>query len=175
MLAALAGIEPVRPFERTAGDEIQGLIAEPGAVIAVLERALRAGDWSIGLGIGEIEQPIPPSVREARGTALLRARDAVDAAKKSATVRLAVRGPDADDLEALLRLVGMLVQRRTAAQWRVIDAVRAAPDRASAADRLGITVQAISKSLLTSGEDVVVATYPLLARLLNDADEGSAG
>lgn len=173
LLGALAAVETVLPFERTAGDEVQGLLGSPSSVLEAAELALRAGDWSIGLGLGTIEAPLPGSVREARGPALVRARDAVDAAKKAVAVRLAVRGgpaPAAGDLEALLRLVGVTVQRRTTAQWRVIDAVRAAGDRAGAARELGITVQAISKSLLTSGEDVVRDVYPLLARLLDEAD-----
>ncbi len=176
LLAALEAVETVLPFERTAGDEVQGLLASANGVIEAAELALRERDWSIGLGLGPIETPLPRSVREARGPALVRAREAVDAAKKAAAVRLAVRAGSVAaeaDPEALLRLVGATVQRRTPAQWRVIDAVRAAGDRGTAARGLGITVQAVSKSLLTSGEDVVRDVYPLLARLLDEVNGGT--
>ncbi len=172
LLALLARLDVILPFERTAGDEVQGLIAHPDGVIAAIECAMRSGDWSVGLGVGPIETPLPSSVREARGAALLNAREAVEAAKKSATVHIAVRG-GGDDLEAYFRLIGAVLRRRTAAQWRVIDAVDAAGNRATAATQLRITEQAISKSLLASGNDVVRDSYPLLARLLREADERS--
>ncbi|MFV0533454.1 MAG: hypothetical protein ACK5MR_07365 [Cumulibacter sp.] len=172
LLALLARLDVTLPFERTAGDEVQGLIAHPDGVIEAIEYAMRSGEWSVGLGVGSIESPLPSSVREARGVALLHAREAVEAAKKSATVHIAVRG-GGEDLEAYLRLIGAVLRRRTAAQWRVIDAVAEAGSRATAATRLRITTQAVSKSLLASGNDVVRDSYPLLARLLREADERS--
>ena len=176
LLDLLDDLDTVLPFERTAGDELQGMIAAPETVIAAVERVLRSRDWSVGLGIGSVERPLPGSVREARGEVLLRARDAVEAAKKVASVHLAVCGTSASaasEVEALLRLVGAVLRRRTAVQWKVIDAVTAAGSRTAAAERLGITVQAISKSLLASADDVVRDVYPLLARLLRAADERS--
>lgn len=178
LLEQLTTVQTVLPFERTAGDELQGLIASPDVAVEVLERVLRSGRWSIGVGIGEIDHPLPGSAREARGAALLHARDAVEAAKRMPSVHVAVRGSSARsaaDVESLLRLIGALVRRRTPTQWRVIDAVCAAQNRAAAARELGITVQAISKSLLASADDVVRDGYPLLARLLHEADERSRG
>lgn len=178
LLEALADVQTILPFERTTGDEVQGLLSLPVAVIDALERTLRSGDWSIGLGVGAVERPLPASVREARGPALLAARAAVERAKKVPTVRLAVDAATGDEvraheIEALMRLVGSVLQRRTPAQWRVVDAVRDHQDRAAAAEQLDITVQAISKSLLISNEDVVRDVYPLLARLLGETDGGS--
>lgn len=176
LLRRLATLDAVLPFERTAGDEVQGLLSSPEIVLAVIEQSLRLRDWSVGLGIGEIDGSLPASVREARGPALVRAREAVESAKRLPSVHIAVRGPSdsaASELEALLRLVGAVLRRRTAGQWRVIDAVAATDSRAEAAHRLGITVQAISKSLLASADDVVRDVYPLLARLLTEADERS--
>lgn len=193
LLRSLSAVQTVLPFERTVGDEVQGLLDSADAVLATVEATMRSGDWSVGIGLGEVETPLASSVRATRGEALLRARTAVEAAKKMPPVRIAVRGADdaetvpvARDIpgpaagiapvieaQALLRLVGLVLQRRKEGQWRVIDAVRAAPDRAAAADALGITVQSISKALITSGEDVVRDVYPLLARVLTDADERS--
>lgn len=177
LLDRLASVDAVLPFERTVGDEVQGLVREPEAVVAAVEQAFRARHWSVGLGIGPVELPLPRSVREARGPALLRARSALEAAKKVPSVRIAVAADDTDEraaeVQSLLRLVGSVVQRRTDAQWRVINAVRQAGDRGAAAERLGITVQSISKGLLAAGESVVADVYPLLARLLAELDERS--
>ncbi|WP_106848649.1 hypothetical protein [Blastococcus sp. Marseille-P5729] len=177
LLRLLAEVDACLPFERTAGDEVQGLLCDADAVIDAIERTMRSPDWSIGVGIGPVELPLPTSVRAARGPALVRAREAVEDAKKSTPVKLALHAgvPDArgSEIEALMRVVGVVLQRRKPAQWRVIDAVRQAADRAAAAAALGITVQAVSKSLLTSSEDVVLDVYPLLARLLSEADERS--
>src|SRR3712207_894415 len=73
---------PLRAFERTAGDEFQGLLDDPAQVVDVVLTLVRAGGWSIGVGTGEIEEPLPPSIREGRGPAFIFARNAVEAAKR---------------------------------------------------------------------------------------------
>ena len=73
----------LRPFERTAGDEFQGVLDHPAALAAVVERLLREGGWNIGIGIGEVEEPLPENARAGRGPAYLHAREAVTAAKSS--------------------------------------------------------------------------------------------
>ena len=92
-LVALADVEMLRPFERTAGDEFQGVLDDPAALAAVVERLLREDGWNIGIGIGEVEEPLPESTRAGRGPAYLHAREAVTAAK-SAPWRLRVAGDD---------------------------------------------------------------------------------
>ena len=92
-LVALADVEMLRPFERTAGDEFQGVLDDPAALAAVVERLLREESWSIGIGIGEVDEPLPESTRAGRGPAYLYAREAVTAAK-SAPWRLRVAGDD---------------------------------------------------------------------------------
>lgn len=176
LLALLSQVDAVLPFERTAGDEVQGLLDSADSVVAAFERVTRSGGWSFGLGVGPVDGPLPDSVRATRGPALLLARDAVEAAKKTPPAHCAVRAGDqqsAREVEALLQLLGLVLQRRTPAQWRVVDAVAATASRAQAAERLQVTVQAISKALLASADDVVRGVYPLLARLLDEADEGS--
>src|SRR4051812_16375621 len=95
-LAALAeAVTPLRAFERTAGDEFQGVLADPADVVDVVLRLVRAGDWSIGLGVGPVEEPLPRSTREGRGAAFILARAAVDAAKRRPQ-GIAVRGSEPD-------------------------------------------------------------------------------
>jgi hypothetical protein len=82
-LEALGAVPCLRPFERTVGDELQGLLDDPAALPAALELLLRDGGWNIGIGIGSVEAPLPDQARAGRGEAYLAARDAVTAAKSS--------------------------------------------------------------------------------------------
>ncbi|HRD60581.1 MAG TPA: transposase, partial [Nocardioides sp.] len=74
--AALADLSLLRPFERTAGDEFQGVVTDPAALAAAVERLLREDAWSIGIGIGTVEEPLPESTRAGRGPAYVHAREA---------------------------------------------------------------------------------------------------
>ncbi|HHU39797.1 MAG TPA: hypothetical protein GXZ45_11025 [Propionibacterium sp.] len=170
LLDALVDVATALPFERTVGDEVQGLLTDPAAVLEALLVALRDGHWSVGLGIGPVETPLPASVRAARGPALLDARAAVERAKTSGDVRVAVGSASdptgAADVEAVARLIGTLVGRRTDRQWTVIDAVDAAPTQRAAADALGVSPQNVSQALAASAIAAERAGYPVLVKLL---------
>lgn len=71
-----------RPFERTAGDEIQGALTDAASALRVVLWLLRTDRWHVGLGIGPVEEPVPTSVRSARGPAFHAARAAVEAARR---------------------------------------------------------------------------------------------
>lgn len=174
LLDGLAPVPTVLPFERTVGDEVQGLLDDADAVLAALLVVLRDGNWSVGLGIGPVETPLPDSVRAARGQALLDARAAVDRAKGAGEVRVAVVSashPDvAADVEAVAGLIGTLLRRRTDRQWAVVDAVDAAPTQRAAAETLGVSPQNVSQALAASAIAVERAVYPVLVRLLERAE-----
>ena len=73
-LAELAGVDGlVFQFERTAGDEVQGVCAAPQAVVDVVLRLTRMGGWRIGIGIGAIDEPLPSIVNEIERGVYLRA------------------------------------------------------------------------------------------------------
>ena len=118
------------PLERTVGDEVQMVLTDPRSTLMIVLEILRAGGWWIGLGIGSVNEPLPEHSREAAGPAFIRARAAVERAKsKAASVPLAVVGDGragtvAADAEALLRLLGAIVERRTAHGWEVVDLLR---------------------------------------------------
>src|SRR6476469_8935929 len=100
----------VRGFERTAGDEVQGVTDSPDAVIELALDLIRRGHWSIGIGIGPVEEPLPASTRAGRGPAFEAARVAVERAKR-APAKMAVEGGDparAADAEAALTLLALL-------------------------------------------------------------------
>lgn len=161
-------VRTVLSFERTAGDEFQGLLAEPADVVDVVLRLVRCGGWSIGVGAGPVQTPLPESTRAGAGSAYLCARRAVEAAKQR-PVRLAVRGvvpPDAADAQAVLSALAAVVERRSPQAWEAIELVGEGRTQADAAARLGISRQAVGQRLAAGLWDLERELRPTAARLL---------
>lgn len=191
-LAALPALGGGAAFERSVGDEVQGVLADPAAVVDVALHALRSGRWYVGIGVGQVFLASGASSREGSGTGFVAARRAVEAAKAAApliplsvvsgTIGKDVGGDSAGDegvracanAEAVLRLLGRLVQERTEAQWRVTDALRRlGPERhgqqKQVARELGISEQSVSRTLVRSGWQEEWAARPAAAMLLEYA------
>lgn len=152
-LDALADLAVLRSFERTAGDELQGVITDPDAVAAAVERLLRSGAWNVGLGVGAVDEPVPASTRAGRGPAFALARDAVTGAK-SALWRLRVEADRAEEgrhLETALWLWAALLARRTDGGWEVADLVDAGLRYDAVARELGISQSAVSQRAAAAG------------------------
>lgn len=151
-LAALAAVPCLLPFERTVGDEFQGLLDDPAALPAALEPLLRADTWNIGIGIGEVETPLPAQARAGRGAAYLSAREAVTAAKSSPW-RVRASGPTdaARALESAVWLWAALLARRTARGWEVADLVDQGLTYDETATRLSISQSAVSQRAAAAG------------------------
>ncbi|NHT16223.1 hypothetical protein [Cellulomonas sp. IC4_254] len=174
----LAGSGPgavVLPFERTVGDEVQAVLADADLVVAVALHLVRTGGWSVGIGAGVVDTPLPSTSRAGSGSAFIHAREAVEAAKsRLRSVPLAVRGPRADlaaEAEGVLTLLGSVVARRTAAGWTVVDRLTPRPGGPAArqedvAAALGISQQAVSARLRAALWAEEVAARPAAARLL---------
>jgi hypothetical protein len=181
------------PFERTVGDEVQGILAagRSGAQLAVdiALHLLRDQGWSIGIGVGSVEGPLPAVSREARGFAFYRARDAVERAKaRGRGTSVAVEGlpptatrPDlAAEVEALLRLLAAVRARRTPQGWEVADTLASLEDKPgrqrAAAQLLDISEQAVSQrvraALWQEEEAVLPVAVRLLAELSSSVGEG---
>jgi hypothetical protein len=155
-------------FERTAGDEFQGVVDDAEQAVEVVVDLVRLGGWSIGVGAGPVQTPLPDSTRAATGTAFLCARRAVDAAKRR-PARLAVRGaapPDAADAQAVLTALVVLVERRSDAAWEAIELVDAGRTQAQAAAQLGISRQAVGQRLAAGAWELECELRPTAARLL---------
>jgi hypothetical protein len=164
-------VAAVLPFERTAGDEFQGVLADPELVVDVVLRLVREGGWSIGVGAGPVQTPLPSSTRAGAGPAFLSARRAVDAAKQRAT-RLAVRGavaPDAADAQAVLSALAVVVERRSDQAWEAIELVAAGRTQAQAATELGISRQAVGQRLAAGLWELERDLRPTAVRLLGRA------
>jgi hypothetical protein len=176
LLGKLRGIRDMDVrFDRTQGDEVQGLTESPQAVLDAATLALREGGWHIGIGFGAVETPLPRRPAAARGEALLLARGAVERAKRTRgrTPMVAVGGTDdrtAARIQAALRLVAELREGRTAAGWEACD-LMSLPGMtgARAAERLGISPQSMSDRLRAARWFVDVEAQALALELLAEA------
>jgi hypothetical protein len=197
LLAELQGITGSGRFERSVGDEVQGVVEQPVEVVEIALHALRSGRWYVGIGVGAVDLPLPASPREGSGPAFVAARLAVEKAKSAAAhVPLSVvsggLGRDAmpaevwsgakacANAEAVLRLIGRVVQDRTEAQWKVVDALRTLQQQDGAARhgsqklaarKLGITEQSVSRAVLRSGWQEEWAARPAAEMLLSMAHD----
>jgi hypothetical protein len=170
-LGRAGAVRPLLAFERTAGDEFQGVLAEADDAVAVVLDLVREGGWSIGIGAGPVQVPLPDSTRAGAGPAFVAARRAVEAAKSRPT-RVAVRGAvpdDAGDAQAVLTALAALLERRSPAAWEAIGLVAAGRTQAQAAAELGVSRQAVGQRLAAGGWELERELRPTAVRLLTRA------
>ena len=166
------------PVDRNAGDELQALVVDSATAVAMVLELTRTGDWSVGLGAGDVERPLASSTRETRGPAFIAARAAVDSAKKS-PLRFAFRDgtpsrqTDATDIEALMLLLLSVRDRRTEQGWQVYDLLAQGRTQREAADILGITPQAVSDRMSAAQVRIDLEAHAPLGRLLSRLTESS--
>src|SRR6476659_1153771 len=137
-IEALALVPTRLAFERTAGDEFQGVLDDPQSVVAALELLLRANAWNIGIGVGDVETPLPDLARAGRGPAYVAARAVgpTDAARA---------------LESAVWLWAALLARRTPRGWEVADLVDQGLTYDETASRIGISQSAVSQRAAAAG------------------------
>ncbi|MGB3771778.1 MAG: hypothetical protein WBF79_18400 [Rhodococcus sp. (in: high G+C Gram-positive bacteria)] len=167
----------LRPFERTAGDEMQAVSNDAEQTLDTALMLVQDGHWSVGIGVGAVDTPLPRSTRAGRGPAFEDARDAVEAAKNSLT-HIAVRGRDsagAAEADATVALLAILIARRTDQGRIAVDTVRRLGSQSAVADELSISPQAVSQRLAVAGWQVERAARPVVARMLENADRRSLG
>lgn len=175
-LDALVRVGMLLPYERTAGDEIQGLAATGSAVVASIVALTRLDGWRIGIGVGTVDEPLPTSTRSARGDAYLAARTAISAARRSAvelsltpgdSVRAGGYGDYVEDAETALWLLRGTLARRSAEGWELMDLLDAGLTNAQAAASLGISPSAVSQRLARAARIEGVRGARLATRLLD--------
>ncbi|WEO78680.1 DNA-binding protein [Cryobacterium sp. SO2] len=186
------------PPDQTSGDEIQLLVPTAADAFNILLDLHRTGFWSIGLGIGRIRTPLPATTRQATGDAFIAARAAVTRAKRlEARFALDVppeSGPletaDADsiawnvddspgsstgaEVEALVTMLLLLRQRRTAEGWEAVDLLESGLAQTAIARTLGISTAAVSQRVKSSSWKVERAAHPALVRLLHNLDRDTS-
>lgn len=151
-LQALASVPAHRPFERTAGDELQGVLDDPAALAPALEVLLREQAWSIGVGAGPVDLPLPASARAGSGAAYVHARTAVTAAKSAPWhLRVAGEHPVLRPLESALWLWAAVLARRSSRGWEVADLVDQGLSYEETGRRLGISQSAVSQRAQAAG------------------------
>ncbi|MDI9930961.1 hypothetical protein QM588_11165 [Rhodococcus sp. IEGM 1354] len=162
----------IRPFDRTAGDEVQAVCEDAATVVAIALDLVATPHWSVGIGVGSVELPLPDTTRAGRGQAFEAARDAVTRAK-NAPAALAVTGPEpatAEDAETASTLVALLVARRSDQGREAVALMAEGMSQTDAAERLDISKQAMSQRLSVAGWHVENAGRTLAARLLTAAN-----
>lgn len=166
----------VLPPERTAGDEFQVVLDRADQVVALVLTLHRAAHWSIGLGIGSVDRPLPATTRAASGEAYFAARRAVDSAKQRPS-RFSL-DPDSPagpfpavaDLQALIDPLLHLHDSRTEPGWEVVDLLEAGLTQREAAERLSITPQAVSLRARAASARIDAPARTAIARALTVVD-----
>ena len=168
ILDVLSPIDTVVPFARTIGDEVQGVLDDPDAVAEAVRRIGIDSGWHIGIGIGEVERPLPETTTEGRGEAFYSARRAVEAAKSAPANLVVSADPDGDHrglAEAALRLlISTLAELRSHSRGYVgfrLDHPDAT--QAEIAAEFDVSQQAVSR-VLSAGPADIVAGAERLAR-----------
>ncbi|TWS19947.1 hypothetical protein FK529_07310 [Tsukamurella asaccharolytica] len=164
----LAPLRWLRPPDRTAGDELQAVTDDAAVAVDAALALLSDGHWSIGLGVGPVELPLPAETRAGRGRAFEAAREAVEAAK-GAAVPVQVRGPDgaaAGRAEAILSVLGLIVGRRSREGREVTALLNTGMSITAAAAELGVSRQAASQRAAAAGWSVEPAGRTLAVELL---------
>lgn len=167
------------PADRNAGDEIQVLTDDAAAVLSIALELSRNGNWSVGVGVGNVRRPLPTETREASGPAFNAAREAVTAAKKSPT-RFAVRAdvggdvgedwPHARDVQAVVDLLLEIRKKRSAQGWELHDTLQNTRTQAEAASALGISPAAVSDRASAAALKIERQSLPTIVRLLENVD-----
>ena len=168
ILDVLSPIDTVVPFARTIGDEVQGVLDDPDAVAEAVRRIGIDSGWHIGIGIGEVERPLPETTIEGRRAAFYAARQAVEAAKSAPANLVVSADPDGDHrglAEAALRLlISTLAELRSHSRGYVgfrLDHPDAT--QAEIAAEFDVSQQAVSR-VLSAGPADIVAGAERLAR-----------
>lgn len=174
LVDALSGTSTVSAFERSVGDEVQGVLEDPRALAEVILIVIREGGWHLGIGHGQIDG-IPVSARAGSGPAFINAREAVTRAKKSDPSIALVGGETglAVELEMMARLIASVEDRRSPAQRDVVDRLEAGKTGAEIAAELGISAQAVSQRRIAARYDVTVGAVDVLTAMARRWQENS--
>lgn len=177
------GASLAAPLKLTAGDELQGLLAEPAAVVDILMAvadALHPAAVAWGLGSGPLTTDLSEDVALLDGPCFHRAREAVDeAAARGGWLRQrGLTAPHGDVLTALFGLTWAIRSGWTATQLRYVADARAMLQQ-EVAVRHGVSKQAVSKSLdaarFSAVRDGEEAARELLRWLAGSEPPGTGG
>jgi hypothetical protein len=139
------------PLRLTAGDEVQGLLRHPEAVVEVVTRTgdeIHPARFAWGLGAGPVATDLSDDISVVDGPCLHRARDAVREASRSG-LWLEVQGlPPLEGavLRALMGLMGAIRSDWTRKELTYARAARSGSQR-EVAERFGVNESTVSRGL----------------------------
>jgi hypothetical protein len=164
-----------RPFVRSAGDELQGVLATGEVLPDIVVSALEDGGWWVGVGVGPLDR-LGPTARDSQGPAFWHARQAVEEAKKqSHSQPVSVSGEPRElalALEACLTALAFIVLRRSPEQAESVRLRRAGFTNKQIAAELQVSPPAVSQRLRGAGADEEARLRHLAIALANEALEG---
>ena len=177
LLDILQRVETERSFERTIGDEVQGVVDSPEQVTLAARLLAAQTGWHIGIGIGAVETPLPASTAEGRGEAFYAARRAVEAAK-SAPAHLVVDAVTEQShlAENALRLLIWTFENIRAQSRRYIEYRLDYPEttQTDIAEHFDVSQQAVSRVLSLGGVELVEGACALSTYHLTQAGDCQA-
>ncbi len=143
-------------FAITLGDEFQGLIAEPEAIVDVIWRVETEFPFRtlrLGFGYGAIDTAIPKMAINVDGPALHQARAAIEEAKKKKRLGGVFRGDGIAEAElnGFARLLWFHRARRTEQQLKVMGLLRDGLSQVEVARRLRQSPQAVYDHVKAAG------------------------
>lgn len=174
----LNALQPAISFVQTYPDELQGGIESAATAIRCMLLAAQGAEFWVGLGVGELKAPRfaaalgVTTIPECTGDVISYSRIAVEQARTGSPARgVVILGADrsfSEQATGSARLLYRVASARTTAENRVINlmvpGVRGQQKEAAAA--LGISSQAVSKTLVRSMYHEQEAAIPALAELL---------
>jgi hypothetical protein len=158
---------PIVPAELYAGDEIQILLKNQGGLklmqnLFYLIRILQPKNFRFGIGIGQIQKPIKAKLAENSGDAFIKAREALDFAKKND--RLAWIHYDKiseyDNLNIALAFLSELTKRWSEKHWRRFFLYAQYGNVAKVAEFEKVSAEAINKFINTAGIRTILSVIP---------------
>lgn len=158
VLNSLARVDTHRDFERTIGDEVQGVLDSPEQVTLAVRLLAAQTGWHVGIGIGSVETPLPNSTAEGRGEAFYAARRGVEAAKGAPAHLVVDAASDHSALaESALRLMIWTFENIRSASRRYIEYRLDHPDSTQndIATHFDVSQQAVSRVLSPGSVEVI--------------------
>ncbi len=163
-------------FVVTLGDEFQGLLLRPGALLDVLvavDEALNGAAVRYGLGWGTLSTAIREQALGMDGPCFHLAREALAAGKRDDRWATVAGFDDDDVLNGTLWLIGAARWQRTDIPWQTVAMARMADTQKAVAEARGVSLTTVSKALKSALHEPVLAAEGAAAEILRRYDGAS--
>ena len=157
-------------FVLTLGDEFQGLLSDPGSIVRVLvalEELLDGAELRYGVGLGTVSTELQEVALRIDGPCFHRARAALASGKRDDRW-VTVNGFGADDavLNGVFQLMGDIRWNWTDTQRKTVELMRRAGTQKEVAQKRGVSISAVSKTLKSASYEPLVAAEASVATII---------